>query len=526
MPPIIRKTLIWIAGIALFLVLLNIGVSYWISKKLPSIIQSEKDFPYNISYEDLDINLLSGSFTVHNVFLAPKDTTSTALKQGAFGNIKTIEVHRFNLWALLRDNRIKVKRIIISNPDIVLYEKDKKYNVQDDVVKPFKNTVNTGSLEILNGKFQLLDTLHKPVASAGNINLEIDNIKLDSAIVQQNIPVRYTDYKFKCDSLFYRVDDVYDMTAKNVTSSDTSVTVNDFRLIPKYSRVQYTRSLPKEKDLFTLKIKKLELPDVEWGYINDTLFIHSKEVIINTMAANVYRSKEPADDPSRKKLYSEMLRNLNFDLKVDKLLVKNSDIEYEEQLTFDRPAAKVSFSRFYATVTNLYSMINKEKVPTTVSDVQCLFMKKAPMKITWTFDVPDVSDSFTIKGHLQNIDSEDLNQLSMPLMNIKSDADIKDVKFTMNGNRNFATGSFAINYDNMKVGIYKKNGKEKNKFMSAVGNLIVKNDSSEGLKQTDVKVERLNDKSVFNFMWRFLQEGLKQTLLPKVVSAILPKSGK
>ena len=103
---------------------------------------------------------------------------------------------------------------------------------------------------------------------------------------------------------------------------------------------------------------------------------------------------------------------------------------------------------------------------------------------------------------------------------------MKKFKFTINGNREFATGTFAINYDNMKVAVYKKDGKEKNKFMTAVGNLIVKNDSNDELKERPVRVERLKDKSVFNFLWRCLQEGLKQTLLPKAVTKILPKGGK
>lgn len=523
---IVRKIVIALLSVFILLLALNYGVSLWVTKKLPSIIQKEKDFPYNISYKDLDVSLINGSFTAHDVFLAPKDTTATALKKGAFAEIKSVSVHNFNLWALLRQDRIKVKRVVIDEPNVILYEKDKKYNTEDDFVKPFKNTIHTGSFEIRNGKFEMLDSKLFPILKSTSINLEVNNIKVDSATVKKDIPVRYTDYTFKCDSFFYRAGKVYNITAKNINTTDSTFTLQDFKLIPKYSRVQYTRSLEKEKDLFTIDVKKVDLPKVQWGFYRDTLFVHSPKVLLDNLAANVYRSKEPADDPTRKKLYSEMLRKLDFDLKVDKLVVQNSFIEYEEQLTFERPAAKVQFSKFNAEITNVWSMVNKQKVPTTVSNVHCLFMKTSPLHVNWTFNVPDVSDSFTIKGDLRNLQSHKLDKLSQPLMNVSTDSEIKQVKFTINGNREFATGKFAIDYDNMKVAIYKKDGKEKNKFMTAVGNLIVKNDSNDELKQTDIRVARLKDKSVFNFLWRCLQEGLKQTLLPKAVTKILPKADK
>lgn len=523
---IAKKIIITLLCLVLLAIGLNYGASYYITKKLPSIIQADKNFPYNISYKDLDVNLIAGSFTAYNVYVAPKDSTDTQLSQGAFGEIKTITVQRFNLWALLREDKIKVKRVIIDSPNIQLYEKDKKYNVEDDAVKPFKNIIHTGSLEIRNGRFKLLDTLQKPLLTSANINLEVRNIRIDSAIVKQDIPVRYTDYTFSCDSLFYKANDVYNITAKSVSSTDSTVAIKNFRLIPQYTRVQYTRMLAKEKDLFIIQVKDIAMPKVQWGYYRDTLFVHSPKVVLDNLAANVYRSKEPADDPTRKKLYSELLRTLDFDLKVDALQVKNSFIEYEEQLTFARPAAKVTFSKFNANVANVYSPVNKDKLPTTAINARCMFMKTSPLSVNWTFNVRDASDAFTMKGDLRQLKSKNLDKLSQPLMNISTDSEIKQVKFTINGNREFATGTFAIHYDNMKVAVYKKDGKEKNKFMTAVGNLIVKNDSKDELKQTDIRVDRLKDKSVFNFMWRFLQEGLKQTLLPKAVTTVLPMGGK
>lgn len=520
---LLKKITISIISLAVVLVLINYGVSYWITKKLPGILQSEKDFPYNISYDKLDLRLLSGSFTIHDTYIAAKDSSITDIQKAAFGKIATIEVQNFNLWALLRNNKIKVKKVIITSPNIILKHRKNQYNAQDDFVKPFKNTITTGSLEIKNGSFKMLDSLKNFTLKAVNINFSLTNIKIDSTTVTENIPVRYRDYAFKCDSLFYRVNKFYNITSDNITTTDSTLAVTNFKYIPQQTRKQFNSMIPVEKDQFNITSEKINIPNLNWGYYNDTLYVHTPKMVLEKVNANIYRGKMPKDDLSRKKLYSELLRTVPFDLKVDKLLLKNSTVVYEEQLEYSRPAAKVSFSKFYATLSNIYSPVRKTKLPVTTIDVQCMFMRSAPLKVNWSFNTMDTSDSFTIIGHLQNIKSEEIDPVTKPLMNATTSGDLDEVKFTFHGNRERGKGNFAINYDDLKVDIYKKDGKKRNDLVSAIGNLLVKDDTDDRLKKTEVEVDRKKDKSVFNFLWRFVEQGLKQTVLPKTVAKIATK---
>lgn len=519
--PLLKKIVITITAFIIFVLLLNYGASYWISKKLPAIINSEEKFPYNITYEDLDIQLLRGSIIMQNAFIAPKDSIDENIEQEVFGKIKSISIINFNLWALLKNNKIKVKRIIIDTPEIILHERDKKYNIEEDFVKPFSNTINTNKLIIKNGGFKMLSKKESTTLSANKINFEINTIRVDSASVKQNIPINYKNYSFECDSLFYQVDEFYHITAKSIKNNDTSFTVQNFKFVPEYNRAQFTQKVPKEKDLFNLKAEKIDVKNLDWGFINDSLYVHSDNVILDKVYANIYRNKIPEDDLSTKKLYNELLRSLNFDLKVKKLELKNAVIEYEEQINFEKPSAMVSFSKFYATITNINSPINKHKLPLVNIDVQCLFMKAAPLKVKWSFDVMDRNDSFTISGHLQNIKSEQLNKVTKGLMNATTSGNLKEVIFKFKGNKEKSWGTFEIDYDDLKVDIYKKDGKKKNKLVSALGNLIVKSDSNDKLKKVDVGVDRIKEKSFYNLLWRTVEDGLKKTVLPKAVNSVI-----
>ena len=515
---ILKKIAIVALSLILLLVLANYGVSYYISKKLPSILKKEKDFPYNVSYTNLDIDVLGGSFIMRNAALAPKDSIAAAVKNGIFGQIESIGVSGISLWQFFKNDRIVARSVTIDKPEIIIYHREKKYNIESDIEKPFRQAIQTGSLTITRGNFKMLDEKKGFKLKASNINFNLYKIKVDSTTVDDNVPVRYRDYRLSCDSLFYDAGPYYTITANKINSTDSTLAINNFKMLPKQSRKQFSNSLPKELDQFNLKAQDISIPKLDWGFIRDTLYVHTPQVVLNKIDANIYRSKEPADDPSRKKLYSELLRSLKFDLKVDKLLIKNSLVVYEEQLNFSKPAAKVSFSKFYATAANIYSPVNKGKLPRTTIDVECLFMKSAPLKVNWSFSTPDVSDAFTITGRLQNIRSEEVNPVSKPLMNATTTGDLNDVRFVFNGNRENATGTFSIDYDDLKVGIYKKDGKKKNKVVSALGNLLVKNDTDGELKKVNVAVDRSKDKSVFNFLWKFVMQGLKQTVLPKIVT--------
>ena len=514
---LLKKILIGLAALLIIATIANYGLSYWISRKLPNIIQSNKDMPYNISYTDLDISLLKGNITVLNASLSPKDSTAQ-LKSGAYGQIEKIRIEHFSLWALLKNNKIRVDNIIIDKPEIILYPEENKYNVKGDLVKPFKNTVFTETVEVNRGKFTLLDTTDNTKLKASNINMLFRNIKIDSTTIDDNVPVKYSSYSLKCDSLFYQTGKQYNITTQELNISDTAITVNNFKLTPEQTRMEFAQSIPKEKDQYRIEVNKIHIPDLLWGFVNDTLYVRTSLVDLTKVNAVIYRPKMAPDDLSVKKLYSQMLREIKFDLKTDTIKLNDSYVEYQEQQSYDKPAAKVMFSNFNATIKNIYSPINKTETPQTTLDVNCLFMKSSPLSVHWTFDITDETDAFTIQGKLQNVKSSAIDPVAKPLMNITTTGDIQEIYFTFNGNRNSSNGDFAIRYDDLKVKLYKKDGKDKNKLMSAVGNLLVKNDSEGNLKETEVSVERVKNKSVFNFLWRFLYEGLKKTLIPKIIS--------
>ena len=72
-----------------------------------------------------------------------------------------------------------------------------------------------------------------------------------------------------------------------------------------------------------------------------------------------------------------------------------------------------------------------------------------------------------------------------------------------------------INYSDFKITVLRKDGKKKNKFLSAVVNILVSKDSDkpqDHFREGSAEVERKKDKSIFNFFWISLQGALMDAM--------------
>lgn len=66
----------------------------------------------------------------------------------------------------------------------------------------------------------------------------------------------------------------------------------------------------------------------------------------------------------------------------------------------------------------------------------------------------------------------------------------------------------------MKIKVYQKKNRDKeSKLKTWVGNLLLKNDSDDELIEHEISVDRIKEKSFYNYFWRCLAEGMKKTLI-------------
>nr|WP_294929797.1 hypothetical protein [uncultured Flavobacterium sp.] len=516
---IYKKIVIAVISIFLFLILINIGLNYWIKKQLPIIIHEKNNTVYNINYEKIEVSLWSRNIHATTLLVHPKNEPKDS-KNGLFSKIESITIEHFNIWDLAFNDVIQAESIIINKPRVILYKKGEKLindskNINKQIVEPFRKIVSVSNIYLNDGTVDVVSLDNdKPILSVKKIILKLEGILITDATLKEKIPIQYKRYALIIDSLFYRPSAFYHINIGKISTEKNFLKINNFSHLPQFNRRDFTKRLEKEKDIYTLKFDSAQVAKMDWGFKNDRFFFKANSVVINHFDANIYRGKMPKDDLSKKYLYNHLLRNIKFPLQIDTLQVLKSKLVYEEEKDFSKGPGVLNFDKFNLQATNLRSGFGLKKTNDVKIKVNCVFMKTSPLDVDWSFNVLDKNDSFHIQGVISNFDVAAMGRFSKPYMNASFTGVFNKYRFNFYGNDNIAKGNASLDYDDLKVKLYKKKKPEKEaKLKSAIVNLLVKNDSNEKSKTADVELERIQEKSFYNFLWRSIAESLKKILI-------------
>lgn len=515
----LKKIGLIVLGLVVFLILISFGINWWINAKLPRLISEENKTPYHIQYQELEIALLAKTIQAKKVTIIPKEREKDSLKKnGIFAQVDRVLITDFSIFSILFSDKIEAQKILIYEPKVTLFkDKDETVhsvkNINSQVVEPFEKMIKVDDIFLERGRFSIINIKNnKRLFAAINVNVQLEGITISSATLERKIPFNYKKYRLRCDSLSYLTADFYRINANKLSATHQDLQLHDFSMISEFSRREFVQQLQKEKDLYTLKAQKIAVKNMDWGFKNEVLFFKTPQITIDQADANIYRSKMPEDDLSVKPLYNKLLRELKFELKADTLKMHNSKLVYEEEKSFDKGPGILQFYSLNLQAVNLNSGFQKTKLPEVKIAIDCRFMKNSPMKVNWSFNPMDQADGFNIKGRILNFETSQLSVFTKPYLNATAKGTFEQVYFNFTGNNNEAKGDFALKYKDLKIKLYQKKNRDKeSKLKTWVGNLLLKNDSDGELIENEIAIERIKEKSFFNYFWRCIGEGLKKT---------------
>ncbi len=508
----LKITLI-ILGVVLFFGFVGLIIAQkMVASKIESFLSKDLPEDVKLKYDHFDFSLIHSSFKIVNPQLTSfrKNTDSIEVTV----NTNRLIIEGIGFWDLLVNDEINIENIVIDQPNIEYFYKKVQKTKTDSVNKPrsIKQNIHVKNFQTENSSFSMVNVKNDSLMlKLKNFNLELTKIEIDSTVVNETIPFRFKSYEFSFEDFFYVLNDYENIEVKNIAVSNERINYKNLRLYTKYSKIQLSQMITSERDHVDLTIEEVSFDDEEFGYHNDSIFFFkSPKVEVINPVFNIYRDKLVSDDLTIKALYSRMLRDLKFDLTLSKIAVKNGTINYSEKVKPGNTAGLISFSQLNADIKHLSNTyVAGEK---TTIDIDAMFMESTPIKVNWYFDVNNENDYFIFKADMGILNAENLNQFSQPNLKIKMEGELSRTFFTIEGNALKSSIDFRMNYDDFKVIILDKEGKEKNRFLSVVANLFIKKGSK---KETDefregskADVERDNTKSVFNYIWSNVQAGL------------------
>lgn len=503
-----KKTLQVLGILIAVFCLLFLGVNFFVKSKINTALkdlEKENDF----SYSAFEVKVFPAFLALDSLVYKQEDNKVF---------IEKVKLENFSYWKYLTKKQIDIKQISIKNPEIELLKKTKK--IKDTSAQKssftFEEKIQIGNINIENADFTYKEgkvvklALHK-------YNIELENITIDQEKLKEKIPFAYEDYNIKGGKLTYLLNKLQTLTTENIEIKKENAVFKEVKLLPNYTRENYVKVIPHEKDLMSLNLKELKINDykIHLDAVQDQFLVRNIEM--DEVNFQIYRDKTIKDDPNKKKMYSAMLRDLPFGLSVDSLQLNHINLTYEEVQEKTGKTGKVFFTNMNVDIKNLTNIgMEKEDFPKTLVDINCHFMGRAPLHTIWNFKVNDPADHFRIRGTSSNIPPEVINSFADPAFNIHLKGEkIDALNFDFYGDKRTSQGKFHMVYDDLKVEVMKKgNDQEKNKVLSFIANIAMKHQNQSNDEVIEVlDVERDPTRSFWNYFWNNIFSGLKKTLI-------------
>lgn len=442
------------------------------------------------------------------------------IKKSSFNSLNTFDVKNVNINIKGISNRINeklhIKEFSLNRPHIVQVAKKSEKRKKKTNAIQLNDRIEIDVLKINDASYTLKDQSGKKnQITIQKFNLALNHIKVNDQTLKNKIPFTYENPMMKTGKIHYDTGEFYNVYTNGIDIKNNTITLQKLELKPKMSRAAFNSKLKYGTDLFNVNVANISLKNFNWGFdAKDVLFLKFSEVVLNKVNADIYRNAAIPNKPDLNKLYSQKLRDLKFGLDISSLKIVNSTLIYEEETDKSIAPGVLTFNHLNANIKNVYSGYARKSGPKTVIEVNTNFMKTAKVGVNWSFDILNKTDAFNIRGTVLNLPAEAMNPFIKPYLKVSASGTIDEIDFDFNGNNNIASGTFSMNYDHLKMNLYKDDGEKKRKFLSSIANLVIKkNTHGKNVEHETKPVERVKDKGFFSFFWLNLKQGLKQTLL-------------
>ena len=463
-------------GVAIILLLCLLGLQVYGKYALTEAINEKTPENVELSYDDLDINILLGSVEFHNLNL--KTLNEITEKIEVLATTEFLKITDVAYWPLWNDKGFEADNIEMKNANITLYKED-------------------------------ADDIH---FSVNELSFNISDVKTDKEMLQNKIPFNYETLDVELQELYLDLSRFEELKVASLSFEENNLEFENLSITSKYNKEALSKRLTVERDYVDFKVPQGNFEALELGTVKDSFTISVKHFNLNNSELNLYRNKLIADDFTVKTLYGTRLENLPIKLNIESFFIKNANVFYSEKIDLDIDPVSISFEDLDAEINNI-SNTNTQK---TDIKVEAKLMGKAPILFNWDFNTKDAADSFNASAILTDLEAETINPFLESQANVRALGRIHEMYFTIHGNDFESTGEMKMKYENFKFSILDEDQLGINKTLSALVNILT-NDGSKtdanGYRYGDIAVERDRTKSFFNYLWLNTKDGLKNTVV-------------
>jgi len=508
-----------------------------LEKYLRDKIVFEDDLtPLTFEFESLDLSLMGRKLNLHGLRIMPTPPADSSVAQAFQGlEISRISLHNIALSNFLWNKNLDITSLTLDTVRILLRKTGAPNPkgsppapgsggaIMDSIRLPGLSDVRLGVFEM--DHFQLLlqgpeqDTLARfagnqlslrgiRLAKGGSSAESLFAPALDSLeleLREQRSELDAGAYALGYERFFYR------HASQSLQIENLTV---EPRLEPAEMRARHRYSY----ETYRVRMAGLQIEelDMESLFRRGELRMHS--ITLDSVHAGIFRDKTlPFDTGRTVKLPARALAELKFPLRIDTLQLRNSYLQYAENMPGSDGLVEVELKdlqmAFYPIVSG---GVAGNEADTLHISVSTHLMGALP--IGAEIQMPYGSDALSMIGHSSgSAGLHTMNHPIYPAIGMRfTGGNLNSLTFSADGNSRQMQGHLTMLYKDLEVEFLKEEG-DRSKTKSFLANTLVKSSNPNRRGKTIVGViefERVPYKGLGNYIWKSMQSGLVNSLSP------------
>ncbi|KQS41148.1 hypothetical protein [Pedobacter sp. Leaf194] len=549
------KILKWTTGIlvSLFLILggiawlLNVKSRPILTDRIKTLLYKSTDSLYTISFTKVSTNILTGSATLQNVKISA-DTNRykklVSLKRAPNNlytvTLKKLVVKNFHPLTLYREKKLQIGEILFDKPEVYMVNRQLDFN-ENRAPRPIQSpyTFISKSLKEFSIKKILFrdasfNYVNKnvnqfKVFSIDDLNITLVDLLVDSTswedssrlYLLKDVLINLKNYSYKTPDSMYNIK----LDQLDFKASTGLLNVSKFALEPRYDEMKFGEVAGFARDRFNIAMNNISLKGINLPLYISKQELRAKEMAIaNGFVAVFNNNSLPKKEKENRigKYPHQLLQKLGAPILIDKIRLKDININYALYNKESEQRGKISFEHTSGTVSNA---TNIEKVkatkPVMEANLTTYLMGQGKLDVDFKFNLAANTGDFSYRGELQNFNARVLNQITKPLGLVRINrGNVDKLQFDFKADDFGSKGTVNFSYFDLSVALMKndptKDHLVKRGLISFLANALIINSENPGpdgkFLSAKVNYVRPENTSFFNMIWKTLFIGVKYSV--------------
>lgn len=528
---------------------ITLSIVYWntikkalIKEKVKLAVQDKSNRLYNVHYDDMELDEVSGYLSIKNLSLNYDTLTYKALQKNDIpGTLFRITIPLIIIAGIQTPKALIAKEIIgrkieIINPliDIIYTRRGTDSTKGIPTTEVYRQIlgdlqlIKVDSFLITGAKITTIDLVTgKQKLLLTNTHLQLHDVAIDSISNKDTSRILFSKrLLINCSNLLWNAaNKLYQYSFDEVTlnSGDQNASAQRFRVIPMLNETQFAQKKIYQADRYDITLNNINIDKLNFlSLLKENFFAES--ITINNASIRIYRdmTRKP-DGKNRIGTYPQQrIMQIPIPIAIDKITLQNSYVEYKEKGRLMQKIGKVIFANINGTfnnITNINSSIKENN--TFTANINANFLKRYPVKTSWRFYLNNTKGRFDVSGKLGSLKAPELNVLLEPLGGVRIEKGrINELSFDFKADNYGMKGPVKFSYNDLKVSVLKKDKESKElskrKLLSVGANMLIYDDNpsrNKTLRIGEADFTRDTTRSMFHMCWKTLEDGIKSSAI-------------